>query len=72
MDSIIFLIPISIIFLVIAGVTLVWNIRNGQYDDMESPAHKILFDDDDELIPDDAKSLDSNKTQQPSDSKSND
>ncbi|GAA3937295.1 cbb3-type cytochrome oxidase assembly protein CcoS [Litoribacillus peritrichatus] len=55
MDSILFLIPISIIFLSIAVIALVWNIKSGQFDDLESPAHKILFDDDDELLPDDAK-----------------
>ncbi|MCP4788960.1 MAG: cbb3-type cytochrome oxidase assembly protein, partial [Gammaproteobacteria bacterium] len=30
-------------------------LKNGQFDDMDSPASKILFDDDDDLIPDDAK-----------------
>lgn len=55
MDSILFLIPVSIIFLTIAVITLVWNIKSGQFDDMETPAHKILFDDDEDLLPDDAK-----------------
>lgn len=55
MDSILFLIPISIIFLTIAVIALVWNIKSGQFDDMETPAHTILFDDDEDLIPDDAK-----------------
>jgi len=54
-DSILFLIPVSIIFLTIAVITLVWNIKSGQFDDMETPAHKILFDDDEDLLPDDAK-----------------
>ncbi len=53
MDSILFLIPISIIFLTIAIIALVWNIKSGQFDDLESPAHKILFDDDDDLQPKD-------------------
>ena len=57
MDSILFLIPISIIFLTIAVIALVWNIKSGQFDDMETPAHKILFDDDEDLLPDDAKPI---------------
>ncbi len=57
MDSILFLIPVSIIFLTIAVIALIWNIKSGQFDDMETPAHKILFDDDEELMPDDAKPL---------------
>ena len=65
MDSILFLIPVSIIFLTIAVITLVWNIKSGQFDDMETPAHKILFDDDEDLLPDDAKPQ--KKTEQPSD-----
>lgn len=56
-DSILFLIPISIIFLTIAVIALIWNIKSGQFDDMETPAHKILFDDDEDLMPDDAKPI---------------
>ena len=49
------LIGISIIFVFCAVGFFFWGINNGQYDDLESPAHKILFDDDEHLIPDDAK-----------------
>jgi nitrogen fixation-related uncharacterized protein len=28
-----------------------WSVKNGQYDDLEGPAHRILMDDDDPLIP---------------------
>jgi cbb3-type cytochrome oxidase maturation protein len=67
MDSILFLIPISIIFLTIAIITLVWNIKSGQFDDMEAPAHKILFDDDENLLPDDAKPVKKEDDSQPKD-----
>ena len=41
-----------------------WNVNNGQYDDLESPAHKILFDDDDDLIPTNIKSTQSTDSAQ--------
>jgi cbb3-type cytochrome oxidase maturation protein len=28
-----------------------WAIRNGQFDDMEGPAQRILMDEDDPMIP---------------------
>lgn len=49
------LIGISILFFFSAIAFFFWNVNSGQYDDLESPAHKILFDDDDDMIPDDAK-----------------
>jgi cbb3-type cytochrome oxidase maturation protein len=32
-----------------------YSVKNGQFDDLESPAHRILFDDDDDMIPEDAR-----------------
>jgi cbb3-type cytochrome oxidase maturation protein len=37
--------------LTVAGLVFWWTVKSGQYDDLESPAHRILFDDDDHLIP---------------------
>nr|WP_067289604.1 cbb3-type cytochrome oxidase assembly protein CcoS [Marinobacterium profundum] len=55
MDILYLLIPIAIIFVGCALWAFFWSVNSGQFDDMESPAHSILFDDDDNLIPDDAK-----------------
>jgi cbb3-type cytochrome oxidase maturation protein len=46
MESLYLLIPLSLLILVIIAVILFWAIRNGQFDDMEGPAHSILMDDD--------------------------
>ncbi len=47
MESIFILIPISILlFFVIAGFFW-WSSKNGQFDDLEGPAYRILMDDDD-------------------------
>ena len=36
--------------LIMVGI-LVWAVKNGQYDDMEGDANRILMDDDDPLLP---------------------
>ena len=42
----------------------------GQYDDLDGPAHRILYDDDKDMIPDDAKQpkQDANSAEEPGDS----
>lgn len=35
----------------IVVVAFIMTIRNGQYDDLESPSYRILMDDDDPRIP---------------------
>lgn len=47
MDVIYALVPLSILLIGIAVLVFFWAVRSGQFEDMESPAHKILFDDDD-------------------------
>ncbi len=49
MDIIYILIPLSILIIGIAVGVLFWAIKSGQFDDMDSPAHRILFDDDDHI-----------------------
>lgn len=45
------LIPLGLIIMAIAIAAFLWAIKSGQYDDLEGPAHRILMDDDDPLIP---------------------
>lgn len=46
MEAIYLLIPIALM-LVIAGVIIFfWAVKSDQFDDLEGPAHSILFDDD--------------------------
>ncbi|MEA2080375.1 MAG: cbb3-type cytochrome oxidase assembly protein CcoS [Pseudomonadota bacterium] len=51
MDILYLLIPISLIIVAIAIWVFMWAIRSGQYEDLEGPAHRILMDDDDPLVP---------------------
>lgn len=46
MESLYLLIPLSIALTFVIGVIFWWATRNGQFDDMEGPAHRILMDDD--------------------------
>ena len=39
------LIPIAVLFLIIAVAFFFWAIRNDQYSDLESPALKIVIED---------------------------
>ncbi|TCS40765.1 cbb3-type cytochrome oxidase assembly protein CcoS [Reinekea marinisedimentorum] len=51
MDILILLIPVTMLLLTVGGLFFWWTVRSGQYDDLDSPAHKILFDDDKDMIP---------------------
>ncbi|HET8790166.1 MAG TPA: cbb3-type cytochrome oxidase assembly protein CcoS [Modicisalibacter sp.] len=41
------LIPLSLLLLGLAVAVFFWAVKSGQFDDLEGPAHRILFDDDD-------------------------
>lgn len=47
MESLIYLIPIAIIAGLVGLVSLIWAIKNKQYDDLDGAASRILYDDDD-------------------------
>lgn len=55
MSSLYFLIPIALVLLAGAIWAFVWSVRSGQFDDMEGPAHRILMDDDDPMIPEESR-----------------
>ena len=46
MESLYLLIPIALVFCVIAIKLLLWAIDSGQYDDLDKEAWRILADDD--------------------------
>lgn len=51
MEILYVLIPVSMILIVVAIGIFNWAVKSGQYDDLEGPAHSILYDDDEEMIP---------------------
>lgn len=48
MEILFVLIPLSLILLGIAVWAFFWAVRSGQFDDLDSPAYRILLDDDEE------------------------
>ena len=49
--TLIFLLALTCVFLLLIGLGIFWAIKNGQFEDMEGPAQRILMDDDDPLLP---------------------
>jgi len=47
-DSLYFLIPVSLILVGLIVMIFLWAVRSGQFDDMEGPAHSILHEDDEQ------------------------
>ena len=46
MDILYLLIPMSIVLVFAIAALFWWSVRNGQFEDMEGPAYRILMDDD--------------------------
>ena len=44
MESLYFLVPCALVFIALAIKTLFWAINSGQYDNLDTEAHRILFD----------------------------
>lgn len=55
MQIVMILVPVMLILVALGIVLFSWAVRNGQYDDLEGPAHRILYDDDEDMIPDEAR-----------------
>ena len=51
MDILYLLIPLGMVFLAMVIGAFLWAVKSGQYEDLEGPAHRILMDDDDPMIP---------------------
>jgi cbb3-type cytochrome oxidase maturation protein len=51
MEVIYGLIPAMIVLGLVTVGILVWAVKNGQYDDLDGDANRILMDEDDPLLP---------------------
>ncbi len=62
MEILILLIPLGVVIALGIGAAFWWSAENGQFDDLESPGHRILMDDDhpsnkdEKKLPDEEKS----------------
>lgn len=50
MDAIFLLIPLALILVIVTVAIFFWAVKSDQFDDLEGPAHSILFDDDKIII----------------------
>lgn len=44
LDSLYFLIPVSVFLVVLIVAIYLWSVRSGQFDDLEGPGHSILYE----------------------------
>jgi len=51
MSVVFLLVPLAVGILVVAIAAFMWAVRDGQYDDLDTPATRILHDDDDDDKP---------------------
>lgn len=57
MELVFFLLPLSLLLATLAVVAFVWATRSGQFDDLETPAQRMLIDEEYEKdVPQDPKS----------------
>jgi cbb3-type cytochrome oxidase maturation protein len=47
MDVLYLLIPLSVVLVFAIGAVFWWAVRNGQFEDLEGPAQRIVMDEDD-------------------------
>lgn len=59
MEIIFITVPVTLIFIAIGIGIFFWASKGGQFDDLDGPAHRILFDDD--QGPNDAETPSNNK-----------
>lgn len=54
MEIVYLLIPVALVLVGLIIGAFMWAIRSGQFDDLEGPAHRILMEDDEHLVPRDS------------------
>lgn len=48
MSGLLLLIPVALLLGLVGLVAFLWALRDGQFEDLDGAAHRVLFDDDDE------------------------
>lgn len=71
MEIVILLVPVMLILVAMGILLFSWAVKNGQYDDLEGPAHRILYDDDKDLIPEEARVDEPEAAESPQDKPNN-
>ena len=50
-STLVFLLGLTVIFILVISFGIFWAIKSGQFEDMEGPAQRILMDEDDPMLP---------------------
>lgn len=50
MEILVLLIPLSVVIVFLIAVVFWWSLKNGQFEDLEGPAYRILMDDDKPIV----------------------
>ena len=58
MDILYLLIPLSLALVFLIAALFLWSLKNGQYDDLDGPGHRILMDDDRADVPKECSTVD--------------
>lgn len=66
MNALYLQIIIGVVVMLGVVIAFIISIKSGQYDDLDSPAHRILMDDDDPRIPHNAAKLKKSKEERSS------
>ena len=62
MNVLFVLVPLALLLAGAGVAAFVWSVRNGQYDDVETPAMRILMEDD---VPDPTSETDADSDEDP-------
>ena len=58
MNILLLLLPLGLVLMAIAIGFFIWTVKSGHYEDLDSPARRILIDDDQDRVPPSARSGD--------------
>ncbi len=50
MNVLYFLVPLAVLLATVGVAAFMWAVRNGQFDDVETPAIRMLLDDEEEGV----------------------
>ena len=62
MDILYLLVPLSLVFVFLIAAVFWWNLKSGQFEDLEGPGYRILMDDDNAQAQEKSNSVDSDQS----------
>ena len=62
MDILYLLVPLSLAFVFLIAAVFWWNLKSGQFEDLEGPGYRILMDDDKVQAQEKSNSVDSDQS----------